>query len=79
MHKCTDEDYEAFFDIERGSQHLLQQIKENHERGMRCIDWKKEDLRFFGNENTYEHSVLEVFLLPCNHAVSHLNGTTTES
>ena len=79
MHECTEEDYKDFFEIESGSRHLLEQLKANPQRGMRCINWKKEGLSFFGNENTYEHSVLEVFLLPCNHAVSHLNGTTTEN
>ena len=39
---------------------------------MQCIDWEAEDINFFGDENTFEHAIMELFLLPCQHTVDHL-------
>ena len=72
LHQCSQEEYDSFYEIENNSAHLLQQLKTNANRGMQCIDWDAEDINFFGDENTFEHAIMELFLLPCQHTVDHL-------
>ena len=67
-------DFEEFYEIESGSEYLLQRIKDDEKRGMQCIKWDEEEIKFFGNENTFEHAIMELFLLPCNHAVKQLGA-----
>ena len=39
VHKCTEEDYEQFSEIEPKSKLFLEKIKSSEDRGLYCIDW----------------------------------------
>ena len=75
VHRCTDDDYDKFFETADASKHLYDSLRADPARGMYCINWDEDHVEMRGNLNTYEHSVVEVFVLPCNHLVKHLGAT----
>ena len=51
MHKCTDEDYDQFYPVEKNQFKLLETIKRDPKRGLMCLD--KDDsvqLKLYGRE-----------------------------
>ena len=48
-HRCTDEDYDSFFPIQKNSKAALQQIRDGEDRDFLCIDWSDADPRLYGH------------------------------
>ena len=45
MHKCTDEDYKQFYEVDRKSENEVQRIKDAD--GWMCLNWNEERLKLF--------------------------------
>ena len=68
-HECNEVDYAEFYPINSLSAIRFREIKEDHKRGLFCIDWNAEEsIEVYGNENSSNYQRLEVILMPCNSA-----------
>lgn len=68
LHKCTDKDWSEFDEPARGMQDQLDNIKNDPERGMYCLDKDEmEGREIYGDEKNQNHARVELFLLPCNY------------
>ena len=68
-HKCTDEDYDAFYPVVKQSATQLNAIRSDPERGMLCIDWDDEDepIEIMGDEAEDNYIRFDAVLTPCNY------------
>ena len=54
-HKCTDADWAEFPPPSKASADSWNDIKDNPDRGMYCLDWTDKDLLLYGNERNREY------------------------
>ena len=68
-HKCTDDDYNEFYPIQKQSAATLQDLRNDPERGMLCIDWDVDDppVAIKGDEGEDDYQRFEAVLVPCNY------------
>ena len=73
-HKCTDEDYAQFYEIETSKEATLNRVKESDLHSFFCLDWDDE-LPFlsYGIEADANYSRLETLLVPCNYLHNEIN------
>ena len=68
-HLCTEEDYAQFYPIQGSQVDLLDDIKNNPDRGFLCFDETGEgvpDFDIYGSETMDNYQRLEVIMMPCN-------------
>ena len=42
-YKCTDEDYNQFYPVEKNSKITLESFKSDPDRGLYCINWDEDE------------------------------------
>ena len=66
-HKCTDEEYNQFYPVQRESEAILKEIREDPERGLYCIDFDDFELiNLMGLETDNNYLNFAAYLVPCN-------------
>lgn len=63
---CTDEDYKLFYPVDKSSKRKLDNIVGSPTRSMICIDWKNQNVNFFGSESSGDYAELDLIIMPCN-------------
>ena len=67
-HTCTDEDYDAFYPVNKQSSATLKAIRSDPSRGMYCIDWDGEEpIEIMGDEAEDNYIRFEAIFSPCNY------------
>ena len=66
MHKCTEDDWKHFYEIERKSENDFERIKEAN--GWLCIDWADDRLKIFNGyqDSTEIFQEITINWVPCN-------------
>ena len=78
-HRCTDDDYNSFYPVDKSSRVLLNSIKDDPDRGFFCINFaENEPDMIFGEFQDDNYYRLEVLLTPCNYLHTS-NGYTADS
>ena len=49
FHRCTTEDFDQFYPIEKSSKIVFDKIEEDEDRGFFCLDWEQDDFFLFGD------------------------------
>ena len=66
-HKCTDKDYDQFYQVDKNQFKLLEEIKRDPKRGLMCLDEDDSvQLKLYGREKYDDYQRLELLMLPCN-------------
>lgn len=62
MHKCTQEDYAAFYPPRRSDKQIIEVAIEK--MGLYCLDEVDQDMILWG-QNNFEYQRLEIMYIPC--------------
>ena len=63
FHKCTDEDYDAFYEPNIHSRKAIESARKK--KNLFCID-DFDKVKLFGNENEPDFGRFEFIIVPCN-------------
>ena len=73
-HRCTDQDYAEFDDIQVNSKKVLEQMREDEDRGFLCLDWDDaEPFTIYGHYRDADYQRLEATLAPCNYIHDYIS------
>ena len=75
IHKCNENDWAQFYELEPKSKTIFQKLTTNEDRGLYCIDWQSEDVLVYGNSKADNFQRIEFVLLPCNYIHTDLGYT----
>ena len=64
VHTCTDADYAKFKTPTTSSQVQFEKLRKDG--GLKCVDWKSEEIEIFGGASSLESGGLDIMVMPCN-------------
>ena len=79
-HKCTDEDYAQFYEIETSKESTLNRVKESDSHSFLCLDWDDDEpFTAYGIEADGDYSRLETMLVPCNYLHNEIDKNSGDT